>query len=190
MRYFAATARPVVEDLAGTLAFYLLYVATGSAAVAAGTGLAIGLAQIGWHIRRGGPMPMLLLLGVALTVVLAAISLATDDPRVLLAKPSVAYAVVGAIMLPRGWVIRYVPAVARDLLPARTFDRVGWAWAALMFATAALNLVLVGALPPRVAAAAFVAWGVASKLSLFLAQYVVLRARAVRAYRARADATG
>ena len=88
-------------------------------------------------------------------------------------------------MLPRGWVARYVPPIARELLPVATFDRVGWAWAALMFATAALNLALVAALPPRDAAAWFAGLAILSKLLLFAAQYAVLRRRAGRIAAAR-----
>lgn len=71
------------------------------------------------------PSPMRYLLGVALTVVLSALSLVARDPRLLLLKPSIAYAVVGCAMLPRGWMTRYVPAIEVDLLPVRTFDRIG-----------------------------------------------------------------
>ncbi|WP_425228995.1 septation protein IspZ [Sphingomonas sp.] len=181
MRYLLQTIRPVVEDLAGTATFYLLFLATGSAPLAAAVGLGIGLMQIAVHLRRRTPVPALLAVGVVLTVALGAVTLVTADPRFLLVKPSIVYAAVGLTMLPRGWVRRYVPPIALPLLPARTFDLVGWGWAALILGTALLNLVLVAMLPPVRAAAAFVLWGVASKLALFGGQYALLYPRARRA---------
>lgn len=178
MRYLLPTARPIAEDLAGTLAFYLLFLLTGSARLAAAVGLTVGIAQIGRHLYKREPVPVLLAIGVALTAVLGGLTLVTADARFLLVKPSIIYLAIGLPMLPRGWVHRYVPPLALELLPARTFDRVGWAWAALLLGSAVLNLVLVATLPAATAAAAFAIWGVASKLTLFTVQYTLLRARA------------
>lgn len=181
LRYLLLTARPIAEDLLGTFAFYLLYLLTGSPRLAAGVGLALGLAQLGWHLVRRRRPPTLLLIGVALTLLLGGLTLATADPRFLLLKPSIVYAMVGSAMLPRGWVLRYVPAVSHDLLPRATFDRVGWAWAALLFATALANLLLVATLPPRLAAGLLAIGATASKLMLFGIQYAVLSRRAMTA---------
>lgn len=180
MRYLLPTAAPIIADFAGTIGFYLLFLTTGDARLAAGVGLGIGLMQAAWHLARKRRVPTLLMVGLALTVVLGGLTLASDDPRFLLLKPSIAYAVVGLTMLPRGWVRRYVPARGLELLSAETLDRVGWGWAALLFATALLNLVLVAVLPPAHAAAAFLCWAIVSKLALFAGQYAVLRRRAGR----------
>lgn len=185
MRYLLPTARPIAEDLAGTLTFYLLYLLTGSARLAAAVGLAIGFIQIAWHLRRGQRVPVLLATGVALTAVLGGLTLLTADARFLLIKPSIIYLAIGLPMLPRGWVRRYVPPLALELLPARTFDRVGWSWAALLLGSAALNLVLVATVPPATAAAVFAIWGIVSKLTLFAVQYISLRVRAKRKLLAR-----
>lgn len=185
MRYLLPTAKPILEDMAGTLTFYLIFLLTGSARLAAAIGLAIGLSQIALHLYRRQPVPGLLAIGVALTAILGGLTLLTADPRFVLVKPSIIYLAIGLPMLPRGWVRRYVPPLALELLPARTFDRVGWAWAALLLGSAALNLLLVATLPATTAAAAFAIWGVGSKLTLFAAQYTLLRARAARVLAAR-----
>ncbi|MEP9359132.1 septation protein IspZ [Sphingomonas sp. KR3-1] len=185
MRYFLASARPILEDLAGTLAFYFLYLATGSAQLAAAIGLAIGVLQVAVHVLRRQPVPVLLLMGVALTAALGTMTFFTHDARFMLLKPSIIYAAIGTTMLPRGWVTRYVPEIARELLPQSTFDRVGWGWAALTLGTALLNIVLVATLAPKRAALCFAIWAIASKLALFGGQYTVLRLRAGRAYRSR-----
>ena len=190
MRRLMQTARPIAEDLAGTAVFYLLFLATGSAVLSAAVGLAIGVGQLAWHRWRRIPVPTLLAMGVALTISMGVLTLWTHDPRFLLLKPSIVLAAIGATMLPRGWLTRYVPEVARDLLGPQVLARAGWAWATLMFASAALNIALVALLPAREAAATFALWAVGSKLALFAGQYVVLRARAMRAYRAREAAAG
>jgi intracellular septation protein A len=174
-------ARPVLEDLGRTLAFYLVYLLTGSPRVGAGIGLAVGLAQLaGFRMRRETP-PALLLTGLALTVVLGGLTYVTRDARFLLVKPSIIYACVGAAMLPKGWLARYLPAVVRELAPAVAIDRAGRAWAGLMFGTALLNLALVAVLPPRSAAGVLAIWAGGSKLVLFAAQYAGLRRQVRRA---------
>lgn len=185
MRYLLPTAKPILEDMAGTLTFYFLYLLTGSARLAAAIGLAIGLSQIAWRLYRRRPVPVLLAIGVALTAALGGLTLLTADARFLLVKPSIVYLAIGLPMLRRGWVRRYVPPLALELLPGHCFDRVGWAWAALLLASAALNLLLVATLPAATAAAALAIWGVGSKLTLFAIQYPLLRARAARVLAAR-----
>jgi intracellular septation protein A len=185
MRYLIQTARPIFEDLIGTLAFYLLFVLTGSLTLAAAVGLAIGVAQAILHKLKHEAVPGLLVIGIALTVSLGALSLLTHSASFLLLKPSIIYCCIGATMLPRGWVKRYVPAIALDLLPAATWDRAGWAWAWLMFGTATANVLLVAALPPHRAAMLLLVLATGSKLALFAAQYCVLRARAGAAFLAR-----
>ena len=55
-------------------------------------------------------------------------------------KPSVIYCIVGAVMLKRGWMNRYLPERAAPVADvATTF---GYVWAGLMFASAALNIAL------------------------------------------------
>jgi intracellular septation protein len=182
MKYLVHTARPIFEDLIGTLAFYLLFVLTGSVGLAAAIGLAIGVAQAILHKLKREAVPGLLVIGIALTISLGGLSLLTHNARFLLLKPSIIYCCIGATMLPRGWVRRYVPAIALDLLPTATWDRVGWAWAWLMLGTAGANFLLVAALPPHRAAMLLLVLATCSKLALFAAQYGVLRARARAAF--------
>lgn len=182
MRYLLLTIRPILADLAGTFTFYLVFLATGSPRIGAAVGLALGVAQLAWHRAHRRSPPALLLVAVMMTIVLGGVTIATDDARFLLIKPAIVYTAVGATMLRRGWVVRYLPTIAHDLLPRLTIDRVGWSWAALLFATALANLALVALLPPRAAAGIFFVGALASKLLLFAVQFRVLRARAGRAH--------
>jgi hypothetical protein len=56
----------------------------------------------------------------------------THDPRFVLAKPAIGHFAIGAIMLKRGWMLRYLPPIVTETIPEYvTFA--GYAWAALCF---------------------------------------------------------
>jgi len=185
LRYLLITARPIAEDLAGTLAFYLVYLATGSPRLGAAIGVLLGGAQLLRLLLRRERVPALLAMSLALTAVLGGMTFATQNPRFLMLKPSLIYAAIGATMLPRGWLERYLPEIARGVLPAHTLARAGWAWSGLMFASALLNVALVMTLAPRTAALVLAVWASASKIVLFAVQYVVLKSGVRRRLRAR-----
>jgi len=48
---------------------------------------------------------------------LGAATLLTDDPRFVLAKPAIGHFAVGAIMLKRGWMLRYLPPIVTETIP-------------------------------------------------------------------------
>jgi len=64
----------------------------------------------------------------------------------------------------------------------------GFVWAGLMFGSAVLNIVLALTLDPISWSATMSIWGIASKVALFLIQYVTMRAIGMRRGR-RAAAT-
>jgi hypothetical protein len=76
-------------------------------------------------------------------------------------------------MLKRGWMNRYLPPEAAPVADVGT--TFGYVWAGLMFASAALNIALALTLDAKSWAAAISAWGIASKIGLFLVQYAVMR---------------
>jgi hypothetical protein len=78
---------------------------------------------------------------------------------------------------------RYMPPIVLQLIPD-VVHLFGFAWAGLMFASAALNIVLAMMLDPLTWSATIAAWGIASKVVLFLIQYAAMRAIAVRRRRA------
>lgn len=178
----------ILADLVGSLAFYLIYLATGSPRLGAAIGLTLSLMQLVVVKLQGRKAPALLVMGIGLTLVLGGFTLFTQDARFLLIKPSFIYGCVGLAMLPRGWLRRYFPEVVNATLPPEAINRAGWIWAGLMFGTAVLNLGLVSALPPKLAAAVLAIWATTSKIVLFIAQYVVIRRR-VRRLRASDELT-
>jgi intracellular septation protein len=169
MRNLLQAARVLMMDLASTILFLVVYLATDSLYVAVGLGMALGVAQIGWQYVRKQPIGSLQLLSVVLILASGTATFFTRDPTFVMLKPSVIYCIVGAVMLRRGWMNRYLPERAQPVADvATTF---GYVWAALMFASAALNIVLALTLDAKTWAALMSAWGLASKIGLFLIQY-------------------
>jgi intracellular septation protein len=78
-------------------------------------------------------------------------------------------------MLRRGWMVRYLPERAVQILPAGLVVGAGYAWAMLMFGLALVNGVIALTLPMWI-------WGwfisigvVGAKLVMLLVQYALFR---------------
>jgi hypothetical protein len=69
---------------------------------------------------------------LGLVIVLGGVTLLTQDPRFVLAKPSLAHFAIGAIMLKRDWMLRYMPPIVAETIPDYV-RMAGYAWAILMF---------------------------------------------------------
>src|SRR5258705_12813025 len=69
-------------------------------------------------------------------IVLGSESRFTQDLRFVLAKWSIAHFAIGAIMLKRGWMLRYMPPIVTETVPEYV-TIAGYAWAGLMFALGA-----------------------------------------------------
>jgi len=185
MKNLLQAGRVLASDLASTILFLVIYLATDNLYIAVGLGMALGVAQIGWALYRRQPIGSLQLLSVVLIVVSGTATLFTHDPTFVMLKPSVIYCIVGLVMLKRGWMNRYLPDRAAPVADVAT--AFGYAWAGLMFGSAALNIALALSLDAKTWAAVMSAWGIASKIGLFLIQYAVMTAVGKR--RAAAAAT-
>ena len=183
MKNLFDAGRVLLLDLASTLLFLAVYLATDNLFLAVGLGMALGIAQIAWHLVRGLPVGALQWLSVVLVLASGAATFLTHDPRFVMLKPSVIYAVVGIVMLKRGWMNRYLPPRAAPVQDvATTF---GYVWAGLMFFSAALNLVLATQTSLLVWGSVMSAWGVASKAGFGVLQYAYMRFVGRRRYLAR-----
>ncbi len=169
MRNLFSAARVLLLDLASSILFGILLVVTGNLLLAVGLGMVLGGVQIGWQHTRKQPIGSLQWLSVALILLSGTATFFTHDPRFVMLKPSIIYCIIGAVMLKRGWMTRYLPERAAPVLDVATMF--GYVWAGLMFATAALNLVLATRLDPATGALFWLVWGVGSKAGLFLVQY-------------------
>jgi intracellular septation protein len=174
MRDFLNAAKLLLLDLASTIVFLVLFLLTHNTILAVGLGMALGLAQIATQFVRRRAIETMEWLSLFLVIAAGTATLLTDDPRFVLFKPTVIYAIVGVVMLKPGWMNRYLPGIARAVVPDVAVV-VGFVWAGLMFVSAMVNAFV--ALTCSVATWALVMpiFGVVSKLTVFLAGFAAMR---------------
>lgn len=183
MKDFLKAAKLLGRDLASTLLFLVIFLLTNNIILAVGLGAALGLAQIALQLARRKPIEILEWLSLALILATGAVAILTDDPRVVLFKPSVLYVIVGGFMLRPGWMNRYLPPIVRTVAPD-VGTVVGFVWAGLMFTSAALNMFVALTWSVAIWAAVMPAFGLVSKAVVFVAGFAAIRlitARRVRA---------
>jgi intracellular septation protein len=184
MKNLFEAGKVLLLDMAATLFFLLLYLLTHNVALSVVLGMALGAAQIGWQLARGKPIDTMQWMSLFLVLGAGTVTLITNDPRFVMIKPSVIYLIVGVVMLKRGWMNRYLPPIAIELVPdiAVIF---GYAWSGLMFFSAALNLVVALNFSVVTWSATMSIYGIASKAAMFLVGYAVMRSIGVARARRR-----
>jgi intracellular septation protein len=170
-------------DLASTFIFLIVVLITKNVTVAIVLGMVFGVAQIAWEFARKKPISVMQWLSLVLVVGFGGVSLLTNDPRFVMIKPSLVYVIIGAVMLKPGWMTRYLPEVAKEIVPdvAVIF---GFVWAGLMFFSSALNIFVALKFNVLTWASFMATYGTVSKLGLFGIQYATMRFIAVRRRRA------
>src|SRR5882762_4269279 len=104
-------------DFLSAIVFLTLYLTTGNVVLATSVAIAGAVAQVVYSRVRGQPLNFMTYASLALVIVLGSATLLTNDPRFVLAKPSIAHFAIGAIMLKRDWMLRYVPPIVSDTIP-------------------------------------------------------------------------
>ena len=183
MRDFLNAAKLLLLDLASTLLFVVVFLLTHNTYLAIGLGVALGLAQIGTKLALKKPIDTMEWLSLFLVIAAGSATLLTDDPRFVLFKPSVIYAIVGIVMLKPGWMNRYLPAIAQAVVPDVAVA-VGYLWAGLMFVSAAVNAFVALSFGVATWALVMPAYGIISKVAVFLVGFAALRLIAGRRVRA------
>jgi intracellular septation protein len=161
-------------DFLSTLVFLALYLATGNVVLATGVAITGAVAQVIYARVKGQPLNFMAYASLALVIVLGGATLLTNDPRFVLAKPSIAHFAIGAIMLKRGWMLRYMPAIVVETIP-QYVTLAGYAWAALMFVLGlgTIAVALTGDMKLWAIYVSVVAVG--AKVVAFAVQYVTFR---------------
>jgi intracellular septation protein len=183
MKNLFEAGKLLLLDMASTFFFLVLFLLTHNVTLSVVLGMALGTAQIGWQFVRKAPIDTMQWMSLFLVLGAGATTLLTNDPRFVMIKPSVIYLIVGIVMLKPGWMNRYLPPVAIELVPdiAVIF---GFAWAGLMFFSAALNLIVALNFSVVTWSASMSVYAIASKALLFLIGYATMRTVAVRRRRA------
>jgi intracellular septation protein len=162
------------QDFFSSIVFLVLYIATGNVLLATGIAVAVAIAQLIYSRIKNQKLDFMTYASLALVVVLGGATMLTNDPRFVLAKPSVAHFAIGTVMLHRNWMLRYMPEIVRETIPDYV-AAAGYVWAALMFVLGAGNIAI--AMTGDLALWAFYISVVAigAKVLAFAIQYVVFR---------------
>ena len=173
----------LATDFFSTIIFLAVYLATDKVAVATAVAIAASVAQV-IHARiKAEPLGFMTYASLTLVIVLGSATLLTNDPRFVLAKPAIAHFAIGAIMLKRGWMLRYMPPIVAETIPEYV-TIAGYAWAALMFALGAgtIAIALTGDIKLWALYVSVVAIG--AKVAAFAVQYVAFRVLVTQRIRA------
>src|SRR5258708_16460145 len=123
----------LLTDFLSTIVFLAVYLTTDNVVLATSVAIAGAVAQVVYSRVKGKQLGFMTYASLALVVVLGSVTLLTQDPRFVLAKPSIAHFAIGAIMLKRGWMLRYMPPIVAETIP-EYITIAASAWAALIFA--------------------------------------------------------
>ena len=161
-------------DFFSTILFLAIYLATDNVLLATGVAIAGAVAQVIYARVKGKPLAYMTYASLALVIVLGSATLLTHDPRFVLAKPAIGHFAIGAIMLKRGWLLRYLPPIVTETIPEYvTFA--GYAWAALMFVLGAGTIGVAMTGDMKLWTFYVTVLLVGAKLAAFAIQYIAFR---------------
>jgi intracellular septation protein A len=174
MKNLFEAGKLLLLDMAATLFFLVLYLLTHNVALSVLLGMALGTTLIGWQLAQRKPIDAMQWMSLFLVLGAGTVTLITDDPRFIMIKPSVIYIIVGVAMLKRGWMNRYLPPIAIEMV-ADIAVILGYAWSGLMFASAALNLIVALNFSIVAWSVTMSIYGIVSKVAMFVIGYAVMR---------------
>ena len=164
----------LATDFFSTIVFLVIYLTTDNILLATGVAIAGAIAQVIYSRIKGRELGYMTWASLALVIVLGTATILTNDPRFVLAKPAIGHIAIGAIMLKRGWLLRYLPPIVTETIPEYvTFA--GYAWAVLMFVLAAGTVATAWTGDMKLWAFYVSVVLVGAKLAAFAIQYVAFR---------------
>ena len=164
----------LASDFFSTILFLALYLTTSSIVLATSIAIAGAIGQVIYARVTGKELSFMTWASLALVIVLGGVTLLTQDPRFVLAKPSIAHFAIGFIMLKRDWMLRYMPPLVAETIPEYV-TAAGYAWAALMFVLGAgtIAVAMTGNIKLWTIYVSVVL--VLAKVAAFAIQYVAFR---------------
>jgi intracellular septation protein len=164
----------LLTDFLSTIVFLVVYLTTDNVVLATSFAIAGAVAQVVYSRVKGKPLGFMTYASLALVIVLGTATLLTNDPRFVLAKPSIAHFAIGAIMLKRGWMLRYMPPLVAEIIPEYV-TIAGYAWAALMFALGLGTIAVASTGDLKLWAFYVSVVLIGAKLTAFAVQYIAFR---------------
>jgi len=162
------------SDFLSTIVFLVIYLATDNVILATSVAIAGAIGQVIYSRIKGKTLGYMTWASLALVIVLGGATLLTHDPRFVLAKPAIGHIAIGAIMLKRGWLLRYLPPIVTETIPEYvTFA--GYAWAVLMFVLAAGTVAVASTGDMKLWAFYVSVVLIGAKVLAFAIQYVAFR---------------
>jgi intracellular septation protein len=174
----------LAEDFLTAIVFAVVYLATGNLVAAVGVAIAIGIGQFALLHLRGRGIDVMQYMSIGLVVVLGGISLAFNDPRFVLLKPSAVHFAIAAVMLRRGWLARYMPPIVTQNVSPRVITATGYGWAALMTALGLLNIYIAMSFSIEIWTWWISIGALGTKIAALIVQFIVFRALVRRKLRA------
>ena len=164
----------LATDFFSTIVFLALYLISGNVLLATGVAIAGAVAQVVYARVKGQQLSFMTYASVALVIVLGSATLLTNDPRFVLAKPAIGHFAIGAIMLKRGWMLRYMPPIVSETIPEYVTGA-GYGWAVLMFVLGAGVIAVASTGDIKLWALYVSVVAIGAKVAAFAVQYVAFR---------------
>ncbi len=162
------------SDFLSTIVFLVIYLVTDNVILATSVAIVGAIGQVIYARFKGQALGYMTWASLALVIVLGGATLLTHDPRFVLAKPAIAHFAIGAIMLKRGWMLRYMPPIVSDTIPEYA-TLAGYAWAALMFALGCGTIAVAMTGDIKLWAFYITIVLIGAKIAAFAVQYVAFR---------------
>lgn len=166
--------RRLVSDFLSTIVFLVIYLATDNVILATAVAILGAIGQVAWARIKGQTLGYMTWASLGLVIVLGGATLLTNDPRFVLAKPAIGHVAIGIIMLKRGWMLRYLPAIVTETIPEYV-TVAGYAWAGLMFVLAAGTVAVAMTGDMKLWAFYISVVLIGAKIVAFAIQYVAFR---------------
>ena len=162
------------SDFLSTIVFLVIYLATDNVVLATSVAIAGAVGQVIYSRIKGKTLGYMTWASLVLVIVLGGATLLTHDPRFVLAKPAIGHVAIGLIMLKRGWLLRYMPAIVTETIPEYV-TVAGYAWAVLMFVLAAGTVAVASTGDMKLWAVYVSVVLLGAKIAAFAIQYVAFR---------------
>ena len=162
------------SDFLSTIVFLVIYLATDDVILATSVAIAGAIGQVIYSRIKGKTLGYMTWASLALVIVLGGATLLAHDPRFVLAKPAIGHVAIGLIMLKRGWMLRYMPAIVTETVPEYV-TVAGYAWAVLMFVLAAGTVAVASTGDMKLWAFYVSVVLIGAKVLAFAIQYVAFR---------------